>query len=169
MIVVCPISKLSETVASVGARRVLSLVSAGTTVERPAPVAPIDHLTLTFHDIAEPLEGHVHPSESHIADALAFAASADGPIVVHCYAGISRSTAMAFAIACARDPERDERLIASALRKASRTATPNRLIVRLADEALGREGRMVAAIAEIGRGADAFEGEPFALPPAPTG
>jgi hypothetical protein len=45
----------------------------------------------------------------------------------------------------------------------SPTATPNRRLVALADRRLGREGRMAAAIAAIGRGADCFEGAPFAL------
>jgi predicted protein tyrosine phosphatase len=35
--------------------------------------------------------------------------------------------------------------------------------VALADRALGRSGRMNEAIAEIGRGRDCFEGDPFAL------
>jgi predicted protein tyrosine phosphatase len=35
----------------------------------------------------------------------------------------------------------------------------------LADDVLGREGRMVKAIGKIGRGADAFEGTPFVLRP----
>jgi hypothetical protein len=35
--------------------------------------------------------------------------------------------------------------------------------VRLADEALGREGRMLGAIEQIGRGRDAARGEAFEL------
>ncbi len=65
--------------------------------------------------------------------------------------------------ACALAPERDEGTIADALRAASPSATPNRLFVEIADRLLGRDGRMVAAIARIGRGADAFEGTPFVL------
>ena len=66
--------------------------------------------------------------------------------MVHCYAGISRSTAGAFVTACALNPQRDEMTIARALRDASPTATPNIRIVSLADRMLGRDGRMVAAI-----------------------
>ncbi len=163
MIAVCPITRLKESAEAFGAHRMLSLVSEGTEVERPAGIAPGDHLTLYFHDIVEPLMGYVTPSESHVADALDFAAADDRPILVHCYAGVSRSTAMAFAIACAREPGRDEFELARTMRELSPTATPNRLIVSLADAALGRGGRMVEAVAAIGRGRDAFEGEPFAL------
>jgi predicted protein tyrosine phosphatase len=49
------------------------------------------------------------------------------------------------------------------LRRASATATPNARIVALGDRMLGRNGRMVAAIDSIGRGAFAFEGDPFRL------
>jgi predicted protein tyrosine phosphatase len=83
--------------------------------------------------------------------------------VVHCWAGISRSTAAAFVVACTLNPERDERDIAWAIRRASPTATPNIRIVALADEMLEREGRMVAAIEAIGRGHVAGEGVPFRL------
>jgi len=37
-------------------------------------------------------------------------------------------------------------------------------MVRLADDLLARDGRMVAAIDAIGRGAEAPQGEPFDLP-----
>jgi predicted protein tyrosine phosphatase len=82
---------------------------------------------------------------------------------MHCYAGISRSTAGAYVAACALNPRRDELAIARALRLASPTATPNYRIVALADQALGRAGRMTTAIEHIGRGAMAFEGDPFRL------
>jgi len=65
--------------------------------------------------------------------------------------------------ACALNPQREELAIAQALRLASPSATPNLRIVALADRALGRGGRMTAAIEHIGRGVLAFEGDPFRL------
>jgi predicted protein tyrosine phosphatase len=85
------------------------------------------------------------------------------PLVVHCYAGISRSTAGAFVTACALNPGRDEMVIARALRDASPTATPNRRIIALADRILTRNGRMVMAIEQIGPGTAAYASEPFRL------
>jgi predicted protein tyrosine phosphatase len=82
---------------------------------------------------------------------------------VHCYAGISRSTAGAFITACALNPQRDENVIAKTIRQASPTAMPNALLVSIADRMLGREGRMVAAVQAIGRGLAAEEGHPFRL------
>jgi predicted protein tyrosine phosphatase len=83
------------------------------------------------------------------------------PMVVHCYAGISRSTASAFAAACALNPHRDEIEIARKIRAASAIASPNRLMVSLADKVLGREGRMLRALDEIGPGAMSVENQPF--------
>ena len=54
--------------------------------------------------------------------------------------------------------------IARRLRDASPTAQPNRLMIRLADAALARSGRMVQAVEAMGRGASAYEARPFSLP-----
>jgi predicted protein tyrosine phosphatase len=85
------------------------------------------------------------------------------PMVIHCYAGISRSTASAYAAACALSPGRDEMAIAQEMRRASRTAMPNSLIVSLADRLLGRQGRMIAGIQSMGPGDLAYEADPFSL------
>jgi predicted protein tyrosine phosphatase len=66
-------------------------------------------------------------------------------------------------IAAALRPERNEEELAVTLRRLSPSATPNARLVAVADHLLSRSGRMVSAIAAIGRGADCFEGTPFAL------
>ncbi|PZU93057.1 MAG: protein tyrosine phosphatase [Chelatococcus sp.] len=163
---VCPLSKLSETVTGVGASHVVTLINVGAAVERPAGIDADRHLVLGMSDISGPMEGHVLPGEEHIARFLAFARgwNRDAPLVIHCWAGISRSTAAAYIAACAFSPEADEEEIALRLRAASPSATPNPRLVAVADAMLGREGRMRAAIARIGRGAEAFEGTPFIMP-----
>lgn len=162
---VCSLSRLDETVAATGASHVLTLVGAGTVVARPATIRAECHATVGVSDIAAPVDGHVLPGEVHVGRILDFVRAwpRERPMVMHCYAGISRSTAAAFIAACALRPDRDEAAIASALRSASPSATPNRLFVAIADTMLERQGRMVAAIERIGRGADAFEGAPFHL------
>lgn len=165
MILVCPLSKVDATVASVKADRLISLLSAGTTMTRPPSIAEQNHLFLSMHDIAEAREGMTPPGRRHIAELLKFARSWDRakPLVINCYAGISRSTASAYIIAAALAPERDEMELARTLRRLSPSATPNIRLVSLADDLLGRGGRMIDAVQSIGRGADAYEGAPFAL------
>ncbi len=162
---VCSLARLDETVAASGASHLVTLINEGTPVLRPSAIPAERHLFLGINDIVEPAEGMVAPAAVHLERLVAFLRDWDRsqPAVVHCYAGISRSTAAAFIGLCALAPGRDERDIAWGLRRASRIATPNPRMVRIADTLLGRKGRMVAAIAAIGRGAEAYEGEPFAL------
>jgi predicted protein tyrosine phosphatase len=165
MIHVCSLSRLQETVEETGARHVVSLLGDEARVERPRGIAAENHLWLRLHDICAPLDGYVLPGEDHVVGLLQFVRGWDrrAPLVVHCFAGISRSTASAFASVCALSPHRDESSIAQALRRASPTATPNPRIVSLADQLLSRNGRMIAAIETIGRGVMADEATPFRL------
>lgn len=163
---VSSLARLHGTVAKVGASHVVTLINANTVVERPPGIAPDRHLFLGMSDIVATMDGHILPAEDHVQRFLDFVRAWDrqAPIVIHCWAGISRSTAGAFIAACALGPQREEDDIAQALRAASPSATPNARLVAIADAVLGRNGRMTAAITRIGRGADAFEGAPFALP-----
>ena len=165
MIHVCSLARLPDIVAETGARHVVTLLRDADLIPRLAALDPNNHLVLRLDDIASPLEGYVHPAEEHLERLIAFVQGWDRakPLVVHCYAGISRSTASAFTAACALNPARPESAIAQALRRASPTASPNPLIVSHADRLLGRSGRMVAAVEAIGRGRMAEEAEPFRL------
>lgn len=163
---VCSLARLHETVERVGASHVATLINAATPVIRPPSVAPENHLFLGFNDIVEPTEGLIPASSAQVARFIDFVVTWDRarPMVIHCWAGISRSTAGGYVAACALLPEVDESVIARELRARAPSATPNGRLVALADALLGRDGRMVAAIRAIGRGADAFEGTPFSLP-----
>ncbi|MCB1487417.1 MAG: tyrosine phosphatase family protein [Bauldia sp.] len=163
---VCPLSQVPATVAASGASHLISVINDDTPVVRPSSIAPENHLFLGINDIVEPTEGLVAATEDHVRELIAFVERWDGerPMVVHCYAGISRSTAAAFVALCTARPERDEKELALRLREASPWAYPNPLIVAIGDELLGREGRMIDAINSIGRGELAFENSPFAVP-----
>jgi predicted protein tyrosine phosphatase len=165
MIHVCSLARLHATVETTGAGHVVTLLKDTDRVERPRTILAANHLILGMDDISAPLDGYVMPGDEHVRRLIAFALGWDRrrPMVVHCYAGISRSTAGAYVAACALNPRRDEVAIARDLRRASPTATPNARIVSLADEMLGRAGRMVAAIDAIGRGETAYEGVPFRI------
>ena len=64
-----------------------------------------------------------------------------------------------------RAPGLDEEEIALACRQRSPEATPNARLVAIADEILGRAGRMVRAIERIGRGVDAYRRLGVRAPP----
>ena len=162
---VCPLSQVTATVAATGAGYLISLINSDTPVPRPEAIAERHHLFLGMNDIVEPQDGMTPPGEEHVQNLLAFVDQWDRSrsMVVHCYAGISRSTAAAFIAVCAARPDRSETEIAQRLRAASPTATPNARLVAIADDLLNRGGRMTAAVAAIGRGEFAMEGTPFRL------
>ncbi|WP_213774205.1 protein tyrosine phosphatase [Bradyrhizobium sp. dw_78] len=163
MIHVCSLAALPDTVKTTGASHVLTIMAKVDQVQRPESVIEANHLKVAVDDITEQIEGFVAPSDIHIEQVLNFVRGWDrsAPMVIHCYAGISRSTASAFTAACALNPHREEIEIARKIRAASPIASPNRLIVSLADKALGREGRMLRALDDIGPGNMMIEGRPF--------
>jgi predicted protein tyrosine phosphatase len=165
MIHVCSLARLHDTVADIGARHVVSLLAREDRLARPAAIAAENHLWLQLHDISTPMDGYVTPESEHVEQLIAFVRRwpRETPLVVHCYAGVSRSTAAAFVSVCALNPASDEQAVAAALRRASATATPNIRIVALADNLLGRGGRMVKAVEGIGPGLVVAEAQPFRL------
>lgn len=162
---VCSLSRLHETVDQTGARYLVTLLSDGTPMKRPVSILPERHLQLITSDITAPMEGHILPGTHHVEHLIEFIRNWDrvDPIVIHCWAGISRSTAAAYIAASVLNPSLDEKRLAKRLRAASPSATPNPRLIALADTLLERGGRMISAIDSIGRGADAFEGTPFEL------
>lgn len=164
-IYVAPLSQVEITAADARVSHLVTLINGETPISTPPSVTPGRHLKLSMNDICEPMPGLMHPCDEHVADLIHFALEWDrqAPLLIHCWAGISRSTAAAFISLCALNPDTDEHKLARALRRASPTAYPNRLLVALADEALSRQGRMNSAIEHIGRGRLAEEADVFAL------
>jgi predicted protein tyrosine phosphatase len=165
MIHVCSLARLHETIVTSGARHVISLLAHDANLTRPATIAAENHLWLQLDDISVPQDGYVAAQVEHVEQLIAFVQRwpRQSALVIHCYAGVSRSSAAAFVAACALSPESDERAIATALRRASATATPNIRIVAIADQLLARQGRMVSAVQAIGAGVVAPEAQPFRL------
>ena len=164
-IVVFPLRRLPEMVAATGARRVVSVLNAHLIPPTPAGIAPEDHLKLAMSEYVELKPGERHPGLGQIERLIAFASEWDRrqPLLIHCFSGLNRSTASAFIIQCALNPGVPPTLIAHQMRAASETAAPNRMMIALADQLLGRKGDMIGAIEVIGPGQPAAEGRPFAV------
>jgi predicted protein tyrosine phosphatase len=165
VLVVTPLRLLPQVLAERAPSHLITLLSPAELIDTPAGFDPRRHLRLGVHDIEFSEPGFVVPDARMVEQVLAFAQDWDAraPMVVHCWAGISRSTASAFAIACARNPQADELGIALAMRRASSSAFPNRRIVALADDILDRRGRMLEAVEAMGGNGFATEAVPFDL------
>jgi len=110
-------------------------------------------LTLRFHDIIDDLPGWSPPTPSHVGELLRFGADLDAHhsddglrhLLVHCHAGVSRSTA-AMAILMARAAPGDERAVFERLVRVRPQAWPNSRMVAFGDGLLGCGGRLVEAL-----------------------
>jgi predicted protein tyrosine phosphatase len=150
-LIICSLARLPDVLAR-RPSRVLTLLSPDVMIEPLAYLGPGNHLRLTLHDIHEPTPGMIEPDARMVESLLTFGRDWDreSPMVVHCLAGVSRSSASALAIACDRNPHVDEMEIALRLRRRAPHIFPNRRITALADAMLGRHGRLIAAVEAMG-------------------
>jgi predicted protein tyrosine phosphatase len=165
-LLVAPLSSLADALADHGPSHLVSLLSPEHMIETPRGFRADRHLKLGINDIVDPAAGPAPPDAVHVAALLEFARTWDEqrPLLIHCWAGISRSMATAFTILCDRLGPGCEIEIARAMRRRAPHAQPNRLLVRHADAALGREGRMVAALERMGPAVVVEEGVITAFP-----
>jgi HEAT repeat protein/predicted protein tyrosine phosphatase len=128
----------------------ISIASPGVTEPRSFDRIP-NRLRMAFHDIETPVNDpdRILPTLEDVAKAIDFAlqiSSPEGSLLVCCQEGISRSTAMALTVCAAILGRGKEREAWAIVLDARPQARPNRWIVELADEALARNGKLVAAI-----------------------
>ena len=165
-IYVCPKSMVPDAARELRPSHLVTLLDPTDDMPTPEEVPGHRHLRLGVHDIATARAEFVAPDAAHVEELIAFARDWDRtrPMLIHCWAGISRSTASAFTIACMMSKPGREGDIAKLLRQRAAHAQPNMRIVALADALLDRDGRMVEAVDGMGPARVVFEGELFALP-----
>jgi len=165
-LLVAPLSSLADTLTAHAPSHLISLLSPEHMIETPDGFPAALHLKLGVNDIIDPAAGTAPPAREHVDALLAFSRSWDAqqPLLIHCWAGISRSMASAFTILCDRLGPGREIEIARAIRRRAPHAQPNRLLVSHADDALGRDGRMVLALNSMGPPLLVEEGVTTAFP-----
>ncbi|PWR20576.1 tyrosine phosphatase family protein [Zavarzinia compransoris] len=162
---VCPWAEVPRVAKRVRPSHLVSLLDPGDWPETPPEVAPDRHHRVGVHDYAEPQDGAVVPEERHIRELIGFLNGWDpaAPILIHCFAGISRSTATALITLALHNPGREAEA-ARAIRAQSAIAQPNRRIVAIADRLLGLDGRLNQALAAMGPGRPSYVNQPFEVP-----
>ncbi len=165
MIIVCPLSDLPKAIREERPSAIVSLLS-------PHQMVPQingyenRHLRLEMEDVSEARRGEKAPAKGHVDELLSFVRRWDqsAPIIIHCWAGISRSTAAALITQCALHPEAMDKDLAAQLGTVAPHAKPNRLLIKHADETLGREGRLIDAAQSVWTDISIYEGHRFFYP-----
>ena len=150
-IYVSSLADMPRLVRDFGVGDLVSVIEPDAQPPTPPEVDPARHHRCAVHDIVESQQGSVLAGWEHIADLIAFLRTGDGrrPLLVHCHAGVSRSTAVALVAHVMQTG--DPIASATALRKASFYAWPNLRIVALADAILGFDGALIDAREGMGR------------------
>jgi predicted protein tyrosine phosphatase len=146
---VCGLAELADPRCA-DVTHVLSLLDPGYPVPAQLVGLPAQaRCALWFHDIIDEHPGYVAPQRSHIEAVLEFgavlAAAPVGHLLVHCHAGVSRSTA-ALAILLVQQAPGDEHRAFERLVEIRPQAWPNSRMIALADDILGCRRRLVAAL-----------------------
>jgi predicted protein tyrosine phosphatase len=152
MIYVCNLHEMPDHCVALAPSHLVSLVAPGELPPTPETILVERHLRIEIHDITEALDGHVLPQAEHVSQVIDFMRAwshEDGPLLVHCFAGISRSMAAALIGLVVKAGGREQEA-AVLMRKAAPHAWPNARMIALADEILGCEGRLVAAREAMG-------------------
>ena len=146
---ICGVGEL-EGFAGSGVSDVLSILDPDT--PKPAAFArfgPHRRTDIRFHDVVLPLDGHIQPTSDDVRRILAFgtacAAASASHVLIHCYAGVSRSTAAATILMAQANPGRETETFAALTRIRPR-AWPNSQMIGLADDLLERGGALNAAL-----------------------
>jgi predicted protein tyrosine phosphatase len=107
------------------------------------------HLTLRFHDVIDASPESIAPESGDIERLLAFGRDLANDraqhLLVHCHAGVSRSTAAAILLLAQRYADRPADEAVLEIARLRPRAWPNLRILELGDAALGRGGAIVEA------------------------
>lgn len=165
-ILVTPLSQVEAAIRRYKPSHMMTLLSPGHMIDTPAGIVPDRHLKLGLNDVVATDLGDDPPNQSHVENLIAFGRGWDAraPLLIHCWAGVSRSMAAAYIVLCDRFGPFREKEIAKSLRARAPHAYPNPLLIEYADNALRRNGRMVMGAESIGRGIIVPEGEIVEFP-----
>lgn len=143
---VCGVDELGEAPLA-KADRIVSIIGRQGMVPRELTRLDKPILYLRFDDVISYELGVVLPSDDHIRSLLEFDADAapHERLVVHCTAGLSRSTAALAILLAQRHPGQEDEIFAS-LRKIRPKGWPNSLMIDIADRLLERSGALVDAL-----------------------
>ncbi len=153
-IIICRASELLKKVAQYEPAAVLSFEHPGVSPGEPGYVArlaengfdDVPQLILTCWDSEQEVPNG--PDKGQVEKGLDFVLShiEDGPVIIHCKAGKSRSAALALGVLSKLYPEKPETELIDMLLTIRPQAAPNILMVQMVDDLTGRGGRLTQAV-----------------------
>ena len=162
-VTICGLDELADHCA-LGVTHVLSILDPGW--PEPEPLRDFElsrRLKLNFHDVIEAEPGWIAPERFDVELLLAFGRSlgeiadeagaepAATHLLVHCHAGVSRSTAAAILLLAQHEPARPAQNVVGQVIRARPRAWPNLRMIEMGDELLGRDGEIVASVRALYR------------------
>jgi predicted protein tyrosine phosphatase len=161
-VTICGLDELAGHCA-LGVTHVLSILDPGW--PEPEPLRDFElsrRLKLNFHDVIEAEPGWIAPERFDVELLLAFGrslgeivdeagAEAATHLLVHCHAGVSRSTAAAILLLAQHEPARSAQNVVGQVIRARPRAWPNLRMIEMGDELLGRDGEIVASVRALYR------------------
>ncbi|MEL6374211.1 MAG: tyrosine protein phosphatase [Pseudomonadota bacterium] len=150
LLVVCNLDAVPTEIEAYRPSHMISCINAAMMPATPPSIAPEHHLKLAFNDIVVPAPGLVDPKLEHVQAIVAFAQAWDAraPLLIHCWAGLSRSAAAALIVLAARHRDASTVQIVATFRAATDAAKPNARMVAYADTLFTRQPSLQSALAE---------------------
>lgn len=138
---VCQKNKVHDTVKVTGAKHVLSLLDPGDRLYLTPRLQEINHLHLKCEDVLDE-NAWAAPTREQVQELLEWARCIpdEDTLVVHCFAGVSRSTAAAIAILA--DRLGNANAAVQRIKSVRPQLCPNPVITKFADEILGLDGKL---------------------------
>jgi predicted protein tyrosine phosphatase len=163
-VTICGLEELAGHCSAPGVTHVLSILDPGW--PEPESIRNFElgrRLKLNFHDVIEAEPGWIAPERFDVELLLAFgrnlggtapgtgAEPAETHLLVHCHAGVSRSTAAAILLLAQHEPARSAQDVVGQVIRARPRAWPNLRMIEMGDELLGRDGEIVASVTALYR------------------
>ncbi|MDB4831651.1 hypothetical protein OAH28_03110 [Hyphomicrobiales bacterium] len=164
-IVISPLSLANKMIDKYNANYIISILSPGALFPVFNNIKDEDHLKLSFNDIISPRQNLIEPSLEHVKSIINFSKRCDksDTLLIHCYAGISRSTAAALILYSYYKNNLSADSMAIELMSLSPCANPNSLLLAFGDRVIGNKNTLMQCHILLKRPKLAYENEPFIL------
>jgi predicted protein tyrosine phosphatase len=149
--IVCAKSQVKKIVKKFAATHLLSTLDPGDWVFRPPRIDGQNHLQLWFDDEEDSCKANA-PTIQHAKIILEWGSKLpeDARVVVHCFAGACRSTAIAMALWLQHNGTNDLQGAAKWIKEIRSQACPNLLLAQHFDILLGHGGQFVSLCNDVG-------------------